>query len=508
MTAGYRLARLFLLQNIYNFRIYLKDMDNNHNDEYKTADIAIIGGGPAGMMAAISAAIYFKSWSCLNTGNTINLKPPSIYIIEKNSRFGKKLLVTGNGRCNFSVDLDTDKLVEKFGNRGRFFVDAFNIFPVRSLLEFFRQRGILPSYEPSGKNDGINKIFPANGNAGSVLECLISEIKKSKISILTDCRVINVSKESSGNDKSSKKHTFNLEIKDLKKLQCFHLRIGILIISTGGITYKNTGSTGDGYNFSAILGHKIVKPRPFLMPVCTNDKNTGMLSGISLRNIEIGLMEGGKVLAKQAGDIMFTHKGITGPAIFEIGGTIYNCWVNNKEKICPVLKIDFIPHKNKNALTDLYMDFKNRNPKKEIISFIRHALPDIPLRLAKHILNCSGIDPDFKISNTRKDDANKLIDNLKGFHLNVTGLPSPDKALVTEGGIQIRDINPKKMESLIQDGLFFAGEIVEIAGPEGGYNLQKAFSTGWLAGLSACDDYINASLKNMGLLKNHTGKRF
>jgi predicted Rossmann fold flavoprotein len=231
------------------------------------------------------------------------------------------------------------------------------------------------------------------------------------------------------------------------------------------------------------------------MPVYTDNKNTGMLSGISLRNVEIELMVGGKVLAKQAGDIMFTHKGITGPAIFEIGGTIFNFWMNNKEKKYPVLKIDFIPYKNKSSITDLYMEFKNKNPKKEIISFMRHLLPDIPLRLAKHIMNCSGIGPDYKISNIPKDDVNKLIDNLKGFLLNVTGLPSPDKALVTEGGIQIKEINPKKMESLVQNGLYFAGEVIEIAGPEGGYNLQKAFSTGWLAGLSACDDYINDSLK-------------
>ena len=353
----------------------------------------------------------------------------------------------------------------------------------------------MPAYEPSGKNDGINKIFPENGNAGSILKCLISEINKSKINILTDCRVLKVLEESFDSDESFKRHAFNLEIKDLKKLQYFHLRTGSLIISTGGVTYKNTGSTGDGYIFSARLGHKIAKPRPFLMPVYTDNKNTGMLSGISLRNVEIELMVGGKVLAKQAGDIMFTHKGITGPAIFEIGGTIFNFWMNNKEKKYPVLKIDFIPYKNKSSITDLYMEFKNKNPKKEIISFMRHLLPDIPLRLAKHIMNCSGIGPDYKISNIPKDDVNKLIDNLKGFLLNVTGLPSPDKALVTEGGIQIKEINPKKMESLVQNGLYFAGEVIEIAGPEGGYNLQKAFSTGWLAGLSACDDYINDSLK-------------
>ncbi len=481
------------------------------NNEDSIFDIAIIGGGPAGMMAAISAAHNFRIACKRHLKSLWSTKYPSICIIEKNRNLGKKLLLTGNGRCNYTADLPIDEFIEKFGRRGRFFIEAFSEFSKDELVLFFKKRGVVPKYETADNNDNVIKIFPEKGNSLTILECLIRELEDLSVKMVFSFRAANISPAEEF--VTGKRHVFCISSRDSTGKNAKPLFAERVIIATGGKTYKSTGSSGDGYTISERLGHQIIKPHPYLMPVLTTDKNSGNLAGISVSSVKLLLIHGKKTIAHSFGGILFTHKGISGPAAFKIGGLAYSVSSNlslvpgsfydtrsktiQTQTTVPVkpgflkLLIDFLPDKNQTEIMDLLERFKKAYPKKEAISLIKHIAPGIPMRLVKHLLLLSGISAQSKTSNILKTGLYALIKNIKEFSLEPIRPGDPDKALVTEGGISIKNINPKTMESKIIKGIYFAGEIIEIAGPEGGFNLQKAFSTGWLAGKSACASYTS-----------------
>ena len=450
-------------------------------------DTAIIGAGPAGMMAAISAVINSQKDKSTR---------PEIILIEKNKNPGKKLLLTGNGRCNYTTSVDLKTLVESFGRKGRFYYDAFADFSNKDTIDFFSSRGITPRYEN-------NKVFPARGNSSDILNCLINEIKKYKIPVNTGCRVTEIKKASFNEIKS----LFEISIKEISIKNNYktaknpadknkdipnNISKKILsrkiIIATGGLSYPLTGSTGDGYRFASVFGHSVIKPAPSLVPLKLKRHDFKKLAGITLKNIKLSVYKhidkatGNSHSLKQVkstfGDILFTHFGLSGPAALEAGLSVHN--LKSSGAGFSVV-VDLIPDKEQD---DIKNDLIINRSGKGLTGLLETILPDIPKRFILFLINQLGISPDIKSSGLRRENISSITSLIKNFPVEVDGTCGFEKAVITEGGIPVSEINPKTMESRITEGLYFAGEIIELAGPEGGYNLQKAFSTGWLAGKS------------------------
>jgi len=538
----------------------------------KKYDIAIIGAGPAGIMAAISAA------SACRTGSI------SICLLERNESAAKKLLLTGNGRCNYTADTDIDGMLSAFGKKGRFFSEAFKEFSNRDLIGFFRAEGIEPEYEKSGDNEALVKVFPKNKNASSVRQCLNKKLQENNIDIFYGFRAEKVSKinnykETGGNypfevsPYSSCRFgsNFNHNIKNIIEPDntvtgnpsCSNQAANIsgsgnysmdncvlnrfpfnvfarkVILATGGRTYPQTGSTGDGYRIAKNLGHSINELVPYLLPVFSKDRDISLLAGISVKEAGLKILAGKKVIAKNKGSILFTHSGLSGPCALNVGHKVFkllnnefkkdldrqggspfteNSPVRNSDKItaerhiycnrdlnqdyAQVLNHNFETNLNQNffiASLDLapelsLEDFKKEvfatyksNPKKELLTILNMVLKNIPGRLLDLILTRCNIVKNLKISNLLKVEMTRIYNTIKNLEFKIDNKLYFDEAIVTEGGIPVKEINPRDMQSVLTEGLYFAGEIIELAGPEGGFNLQKAFSTGWLAGKSAAE---------------------
>ena len=429
-------------------------------------DIAIIGGGPGGIMAAISAR---------------NANPKSrICILEKSNSLGRKLLLTGNGRCNYTTSLDLNELINSFGKQGRFFFEAFNSFSNKDLIEFFKLRGILPEYE----ND--YKVFPKGGNSFTILNCLKNELIKANIDIRYNFEVTSISKILSCNilddyDETENRGTDNeyFEIGSNLKITVFSKKI---IISTGGLSYSQTGSSGDGYKLAQILGHSISELSPSLIAVVSDYLSSLKLKGISLKNAGLSILTESRIEDKKNGDLIFTHFGISGPNPLSLGNIVYKLIKNSKEVVGI---IDFSPDISIEKILKKYEEMRNLNSKKEIISVMKIILHYIPSELVLKLFEISGINPHQKTGNVKNAEIMQFLNSIKKFTFKIDGTLPISEAVVTEGGIPVKEINPKSMESRIIENLYFAGEIIEMQGPEGGFNLQKAFSTGWLAGKAA-----------------------
>ena len=412
-------------------------------------DIAIIGGGPSGILAGIKAANYNPNINVL--------------IIEKNSKLGKKLSITGQGRCNITNNSPIRETLKKYSKKdSKFIKHAFYSFKNNELLDIFRNKGL------EFKVEDNNRVFPITNNAESVINILNEYILDLNIDLKLNNEVLDVLNnddefliKTDKNDYISKK----------------------LIISTGGITYPYTGSTGDGYKFAKTLGHSIETIKPGLFPFIVNDSNLTSLSGLSFKNIKISFKYNNKTI-EEKGDLLISNNGITGPAIINISREFikledYDLLFNKKNFKKETIFIDFIPSLNREEIKKDFI--KNSKTKKEVHNYLRKYLPN---KFTFYFLNKLNINLNTKMNNLNKSNRNKIIENLKNFPIEVDGII--DKAgFLTVGGISLNEINPKTMESNIIPGLYFAGEILDICGPTGGYNLQIAFTTGSLAGESA-----------------------
>jgi predicted Rossmann fold flavoprotein len=449
----------------------------------KKYDIAIIGAGPAGIMAAISAA-------CAGSAGNI-----SICLLERNESAAKKLLLTGNGRCNYTANIDSNGMVAAFGKKGRFFSEAFNEFSNRDLIAFFRAEGIEPEYEKSDENEALIKVFPKNKNASSVRQCLIEKLQENSIQVFYGFRAEKVLKVKNPEETEENYH---FEIQPLSGCE-FSLFARKVILATGGRTYPQTGSTGDGYKIAKNLGHSINELSPYLVPVFSKDRDISSLAGISVKEAGLKIFAGGKVISKNTGSILFTHRGLSGPCALSIGHEVYKL-LNNKYKKelmrehNPDLNQDFIRISLDLAPDLSFEDFKKEiftiyrsNPKKELLTILNMILKNIPERLLDLILTRCKIMKNLKIGNLLKVELAGIYNTIKNLEFKIDNVLHFDEAIVTEGGIPVKEINPRDVQSVLAKGLYFAGEIIELAGPEGGFNLQKAFSTGWLAGKSAAE---------------------
>jgi len=411
------------------------------NNKY---NLAVIGGGPAGMIAAGHAG---------ETGSRVIL-------LEKNTCLGVKLLITGKERCNITnAEEDLKKIIEAYGQNGKFLYSALNKFSNKDVVDFFESHGIETKVERG------RRVFPVSDNANDVLNCLKKYLKDNNVEIRFNSPV--------------EKIVINTGNSNHKKIEKIILKNGkeiiadSFVIATGGKSYPGTGSTGDAYKWLKKIGHTVIEPKPALTPIIVKEKIVKKLEGLSLKNVEISLWEKRK-LDSYFGEALFTNNGLSGPIILDLSKKISE----NKIKDLKI-KIDFkpaldYPTLDKRILRD-FGEKKNRQFKNSLNKLL-------PKKLIPVIIELSGIEENKQINEVTKIERKKIIKLLKEFELSVKGLVGFEKAIVTSGGVNLKEVDPKTMKSKIIDNLYFAGEILDIDGPTGGYNLQVAWSTGYLVG--------------------------
>lgn len=411
--------------------------------------VVIVGGGPAGMIAAISAA---------QVGD-------NVILLEKNNSLGKKLLITGKGRCNITSSVDIDDFIKYIPGNGRFLYSSFQNFTNQDIINLVERNGI------KVKEERGNRIFPVTDKAEDVLKCFIKEMKKYKnIIIKTNSKVEKVLVQ---NDIVT-----SVELENGEKIETDKV-----ILATGGKSYPGTGSTGDGYKISKKLGHNIETPRGSLVPL-TADKSCQSMQGLSLRNVKIQIVdiEKNKKIYDDFGEMLFTHFGVSGPTI--LSGSAHLLRYKNVDVLLKQNKIKLfidlkpalsIEELDKRILRD-FEELKNKAFKNSLDKLLPKKMIDVVIDLSK-------INPDKQVNSITKEERQRLINILKKFEITLTGFRPVEEAIVTAGGISLKEINPKTMESKLVKGLYFAGEIIDVDAYTGGFNLQIAYSTGYTAGL-------------------------
>ena len=410
--------------------------------------VIVIGGGPAGMMSAISSA---------ENGNDVT-------IIEKMQSLGRKLLITGKGRCNITSSLDMEEFIKNIPGNGMFLYSAFKNYTNQDIIELLKKQGL------EVKEERGNRIFPVTDKSLDVLKCFEKKLKSLNVNIILNTKVKEILVE---NDTVKGVKT-DKEIINADKV----------ILATGGKSYPLTGSTGDGYIMAQKLGHTVTKINPSLVPLESFNKEICKnLQGLSLKNVQIELIDKNKnkVIYEDFGEMLFTHFGVSGPTILSSSAHLVR-YKNiqelfNENKIA--LKIDFKPALSEEKLNDrILRDFNEEKNK-----IFRNSLDKLlPQKLIPTVIEMSEINPNKKVNEITKIERKNLVKLLKNFEITIKGFRSIDEAIITSGGIKIKEINPKTMESKIVKGLYFAGEIIDVDAYTGGFNLQIAYSTGYTAG--------------------------
>ncbi len=408
-------------------------------------DIAVIGAGAAGSMAAIRVGQLNKR----------------VVLLEKNEIIGKKMLMTGRGRCNLTNSGKLDTFIEKFGKRpGQFLRNAFYAFSNEDVMDFFKSKGLELKSERQGR------VFPLSDDAESVTQVLEKCLKENKVDVRYKARIRELRRASG---------KFILDTDDGS------ITAEKVILATGGASYKDTGSTGDGFQIAQTLGHAILPLLPGLVPLKTKEAWVKEVQGLTLKNIRLYFLAGKKKIRSDVGELLFTHFGVSGPLILDSSADIVRL-LSEENQIS--LLIDLKPGIDSGEMEDkLLREIKERGGR-EIKTMLAGT---VPLKLAPLILRLADIEAHKKVHQMSKDDRQKLAKILKGLPLTITGSLALEEAMVTCGGVSIKEINPRTMESRIIPGLYFAGEVIEGGAPSGGYNLQQAFSTGYLAGESAAN---------------------
>lgn len=409
-------------------------------------EVIVIGAGPAGLMAAIQAA--------KNSDNNVT-------IIEKNEKIGKKLFITGKGRCNITNASDLDNIFSNIVTNKKFLYSAFYTFTNDQVIDFFEELGLRTKVERG------NRVFPVSDKSSDVISFLSNELKRLSINLVLKTKVerINIS------DKEKKVQSVTLDNKNT-------IKADKIIVATGGNSYQTTGSNGDGYKLLKDLGHTINDIYPALVPLEVKEDNIKQLQGLSLKNIEASLIIGKKVVYKEFGEMLFTHFGVSGPAL--LSGSSYITKDLAKGNLVK-LSIDLKPALTTKQLDDrILRDFSeltNKDYKNSLDKLL-------PKKLIPIVIERSEINPNKKVNEITKEERRQLIETIKNFSFTISKTRGFNEAIITKGGINVNEINPANMESKIVSGLFVIGELLDIDALTGGYNLQVAWSTGYLAGIS------------------------
>lgn len=402
--------------------------------------VIVVGGGAAGMMAAISAA---------KNGN-------SVLVIEKMHRPLRKVMITGKGRCNVTNYCDINDLILNVCNNGRFLYSAFSAFSAFDTYTFFEEAGVPLKIERGGR------VFPVSDKAVDIVDALVNTAKRLGVKFCYSA--------------AEKILTENKKIVGVLTGDGVTHTAEKVILATGGVSYPTTGSTGDGLEFAKQLGHTVIKPRPALVPMNVYEGFCEVLTGLSLKNVSLKIVKNGKVKFEKQGEMLFTHFGISGPLVISASSA-----VDGIEEGGFMGYIDLKPALTKEMLDKRILRDFDECKNKDVIHAMRKLLPS---KLISVIISLSKINPHTKVNALTKEQRYALVDTLKAMPLTVTGLRPFEEAIITRGGVSVKEIDPKTMASKIINGLYFAGEIIDVDAFTGGFNLQIAFSTGNLAGNS------------------------
>ena len=405
--------------------------------------VIIIGGGAAGSLAARFAA---------RNGH-------QVFLVEKNEKIGKKLYITGKGRCNVTNACEMEELFAAVTTNPKFLYSAFYGFTNEQTIAFFEELGV------ELKTERGNRVFPLSDHSSDIIHALLQEMKRQNVSIL-----------------------FHTEAKELLtengKFCAVRLTDGRIfpadacIVATGGLSYPSTGSTGDGYRFARESGHKVTQTLPSLVPMEVREWYAKELQGLSLKNVTISIYDGKKKRYEEFGEMLFTHFGVSGPVILS-ASSIIGRTLAEKELI---LSIDLKPALTKEQLDQrVRRDFEENKNKR-----FKNAVDKLfPAKLKPVMIELCQIDPDKQVNEISREERQRSVELIKDFRMTLTGLRGYNEAIITKGGISIKDINPQTMESRQVHGLYFAGEVLDVDALTGGFNLQIAWSTGYLAGIHA-----------------------
>ncbi len=410
--------------------------------------VIVIGGGPAGMMAAITAA---------ENGN-------NVILIDKMERLGRKLLITGKGRCNVTSSLPIEEFIANTPGNGQFLYSAFKNYTNQDIIEFLNNQGL------ELKEERGNRIFPITDKSLDVLKCFEKRLKELKVNIKYNSKVVDIIPNNAKLQVKTESEIFDADK---------------VILATGGKSYPLTGSTGDGYKLAEKLGHTVTKIKPSLVPLESFDKQICQnLQGLSLKNVKIEIinLQNNKTIYEDFGEMIFTHFGVSGPTI--LSGSAHLVREKNIDNLLKekkiILKIDFKP-----ALTEEKLDSRILRDFEEVKNKqFKNSLDKLlPQKLIPVIIEKSNINPNKKVNEITKIERKNLVKLLKNFEIYIKDFRPIEEAIITSGGINIKEINPKTMESKLVKGLYFAGEIIDVDSYTGGFNLQIAYSTGYTAGM-------------------------
>lgn len=403
--------------------------------------VIVVGGGAAGMLAAIFAA---------RNGN-------NVLLFDKNEKLGKKLYITGKGRCNITNACDMEVLFDNVVTNSKFLYSSFYAFNNFDVIDLFEQLGLKTKIERG------NRVFPESDKSSDVISALQAELRRQHVEINFNTEVTEIVV----NDGIFK----GIKVKDSKTL----IEADKVIIATGGLSYKSTGSTGDGYRFAKELGHKVTDTHPSLVPFNIKEEFIKELQGLSLKNIRIQITSKNKEIFSDFGEMLFTHFGVSGPVILSASSFVIP-YMKNKDVI---LSIDLKPALTIEQLdARILRDFEEFNNKQ-----YKNALDKLlPKKLIPVILLLSNIDPNKKVNLITKEERMKLVDTIKGMKLGISSLREYNEAVITKGGISVKEINPTTMESKMASNVYFTGEVLDLDALTGGFNLQIAWSTAYAAG--------------------------
>ncbi|HTY46015.1 MAG TPA: NAD(P)/FAD-dependent oxidoreductase [Patescibacteria group bacterium] len=406
--------------------------------------IAVVGAGPAGMMAAIRAG---------QLGQTVSL-------FEKNNHPGKKLLLCGKGRCNLTNACGLEDFLERFCGNGQFLRDAFKKFFNRELIRFFEDNGLKLKVERQ------LRVFPVTDRSASILEVLKKQLAARNVTLICSAPVEKILVDAGA--------VSGLALKDGQSIPADRV-----ILATGGVSYSFTGSDGGGLQIARTLGHRVTALRAGLVGLQTQEDYPRKLEGLALKNIRLAFDDGKRRIVSEIGEMLFTAFGVSGPLVLTLSGKISD-WLQEGRRVG--MEIDLKPALSEEQLHDrLLREFK-ANPRRGIRTILKALLP---LRLIDIFIQLAKFDPDKRASYISLDERQRIVALLKHFRLQISQPRPIEEAMITRGGVSLKEIDPRTMESRLVKGLYFAGEIIDVDADTGGFNLQAAFSTGYLAGESA-----------------------
>ena len=407
--------------------------------------VIVVGGGAAGMFAAIAAA---------KNGHQVTL-------YEKNEKLGKKIFITGKGRCNITNAADMEELFDAVVTNSKFLYSSFYGYTNQNVIDFFEDAGVPVKIERG------NRVFPISDHSSDVIRALEREMKKVGVKVCLNTEVKSVEAEKGKFDKVVLKDT-TTQTADA------------CIVATGGLSYRSTGSTGDGFRFAENVGHKVTQCFPSLVPMETKEPWICELQGLSLRNVEAKILDGKKELYKDFGEMLFTHFGVSGPLIISASSYVGKKFMDkNGQKKELTLEIDLKPALTEEQLDQRVLrDFEENHNRQ-----FKNAITKLfPTKLIPVMLELGGIDPEKKVNSIEKEERKQFVHLMKHFRMTLTGLRDYPEAIITKGGVNVKEIDPGTMESKLVKGLYFAGEVLDLDALTGGFNLQIAWSTGYAAG--------------------------